>query len=348
MKIKLPFKRCWVAEAITAAGALGGAALNAYSQHRTNAVNRQQSEHAFAMQQQAIQRMNEYNSPAQQVLRMKAAGLSPSLAYGADGAMVGNQADVPAYNAIPAEAPNVGNLGTGIADAIRTGVEVRDLERRQALAVAEIAAQSFENFQAVMSGNLMAAQAQEIMSLLGYKQEEYEAGNTLKWDQVLETREHIANLKAERDEIRSRINLNEAQVKELVARTGLEETQVYAILQRLPHEILQMDAQAAFNWVQTDVGRAECAKINREISHIGFVEWQTGRDFDFQVASKVADLEFARYGYKVDIAKQLMSTLGVITGVAAMRNGQILPQQRKPSPIITPSGGKMFDQNWAQ
>lgn len=349
MRLKIDFKRFWVAEAITAAGTLAAAGINAAAQARTNAQNREQSEHAFRMQQEAIQRQNEYNSPAQQVLRMKAAGLNPALAYGADGDMTGNQSAVPAYNAIPAESPNVGNLGAGLADAIRTGVEVKDLERRQALAVAEIAAQDFRNFQAVCAGELSQAQAKETLTLLGYRVEELEAGNTLKWENVLKVREEIANLKEERKEILSRVKVNEQQVQTLAATMHLSETQVYAILQRLPHEIEQMDAEAAFAWAQEAVGRANVTKIHREVSHIGFIEWANGRDFDFNKASRVAELEFQRYGFKVGLAKQLMSTIGVITGVAAMRNNQPLPTyQRQPSPIVTPSGGSMFGQNWAQ
>lgn len=310
---------------ITAIGAVAGSAINAYSQHRTNSVNRQQAEYAFQQQMQAVNRQNEYNSPAQQVLRMKAAGLNPALAYGADGAMVGNQADVPAYNAIPAEAPNVGNVGAGIADAIRTGVEVRDLERREALAWSEICAQDVQNYLAMTAGELNEAKVKETLTLLGYKEQEYESRIELNWETLLKTREEIANLKQERKEILSRIKLNDAQVKELVARTNLSEAQVFAILERLPYEIASLDAQAAFDWCQTDVGRATVAKINREVSHIGFVEWANSRDFDFEKASKVADLEFQRYGYKVDIARQLMSTIGVLSGASAMRNGQTLP-----------------------
>lgn len=313
---------------ITALGGVASAGLNALSQARTNAVNRQQADYAFQQQQQAIQRMNEYNSPAQQIVRMKAAGLNPSLAYGADGAMVGNQADIPAYNAIPAEAPNIGNLGSAMSEAIRTGIDVEDLKIRQDLAVSEIATQGALQYQAVMQGDLNDAQKTEILRLLGYKEQDYEAGIQLKWENVLKAREEIANLKEERKEIRSRIGVNEAQVQELVTRSGLNETQIYAILSRLPHEIAAMDAQAAFDWCQTDVGRAQIAKINREISHIGFVEWSDQRDFDFDKASKVADLEFKRYEYKLDIAKQLMSTIGVVTGAAAMRRGETLPPVR--------------------
>ena len=340
----------YIAPAVGAAiasgiGAVASAGLNAASQARTNAQNRAQAEYAFRQQQAAIQRQNEYNSPVQQVLRMKAAGLNPSLAYGADGAMVGNQSEAPAYTPIPAEAPNIGNIGAGIAEAVRTGIEVKDFQRRQDLATAEIASKDWQNFLAMTQGQLNQAAAQETLTLLGYRVDSLESQTQLNWEQVLKTRQEISNLKEQKKEIQSRVCLNDAQIKELASRAGLSDTQAYAILARLPHEILQMDANAAYAWAQEAVGRAEVVKINREVSHIGFVEWQEGRNFDFQVNSKVADLEMQRYQSRVSTMNQLMNTIGLLTGAAAMRAGQPLPpsNQRHPSPIITPAG-----ESWRQ
>lgn len=337
---------------ITAVGGLASAGLNALSQARTNAVNRQQAEYAFSQQQAAIDRMNEYNSPSQQVLRMKAAGLNPSLAYGADGAMVGNQSDVPAYNPIPSEAPNIGNIGSTLADSIRTGIEVKDLERRNALAVAEIALKDAQSFQSVMNGNLSDVQRQEILTMMGYKIENLESATQLNWDNVLKARAEVAKIGDERKEIQSKCNLNEQQVKTLAAQAHLSEIQAYAILQRLPYELLQMDADTALSWVQSDVGRATFDKINREISHIGFVEWANNRDFDFNKESMVAGLEMRRYESKVNTMNHVMDNVTRIIsfgiGVNAMSNGRYVSPQRYPSPVITPAGGSMFGQNWKQ
>lgn len=337
---------------ITAVGGLASAGLNALSQARTNAVNRQQAEYAFRQQQAAIDRMNEYNSPSQQVLRMKAAGLNPSLAYGADGAMVGNQSDVPAYNPIPSEAPNIGNIGSTLADSIRTGIEVKDLERRNALAVAEIALKDAQSFQSVMNGNLSDAQRQEILTMMGYKIENLESATQLNWDNVLKARAEVAKIVDERKEIQSRCKLNEQQIKTLAAQAHLSATQAYAILQRLPYELLQMDADTALSWVQSDVGRATFDKINREISHIGFVEWANNRDFDFNKESTVAGLEMRKYESKVNTMNHVMDNMTRIIsfgiGANAMSNGRYVSPQRYPSPVITPAGGSMFGQNWKQ
>lgn len=363
MLVKLPFKRCWIAEAITAAGTIGGAAINAVMQHRTNAQNRAQADYAFQQEQMAIQRQNEYNSPAQQVLRMKAAGLNPSLAYGADGAMVGNQADVPAYNAIPAEAPNVGNIGAGIADAIRTGVEVRDLKRREDLAVAEKALKDAQSFLAIMSGLASDAQRQEILTLMGYKAENIESQTYLNYETISKVAEEVENLKESRKEIQSRVNLNEQQIKTLASQCGLNEAQAYVILQRLPHELMQMDANSALAYCQSEVGRAQIGKIAEETSAI---EWYYNLDvekfnFDknkFQIDDNYRKTVFNENrnmwlkDYRKDVGLHLMDNIGRITsfavGGSAMRNGTYYTPQRIPSPIYVPGSTSFEGQTYGR
>lgn len=314
---------------ITALGAVGGAALNAYSQHKTNAMNREQANYAFQQQQQAIQRMNEFNSPAQQVLRMKAAGLNPALAYGADGAMVGNQSEVPAYNAIPAEAPSVGNIGAGIADAVRTGIEVQDLKRRQDLATAEMALKDAQTFLAVTSGELNDATKTEILSLLGYKVANLESQTELNWESVLKTRQEISNLKASKNEILSRIGLNEEQMRLLAAQTGLTEMQAYRLVQLLPHEIANMDADTALMAMNTNLSQEQILSIDRDIMHVNFVERLENQKFDFEKGAWGVEQQKWQAEYNAGRVEHFIDTgvkifqFGV--GAAALRNGQPLP-----------------------
>lgn len=75
--------------AITAAGAVASQGYNAAAQGRLNLKNRQFAEHMYFRQREdalsdwAMQ--NEYNSPVEQMKRLKAAGLNSNLVYG-DGA----------------------------------------------------------------------------------------------------------------------------------------------------------------------------------------------------------------------------------------------------------------------
>lgn len=343
-----------LASGVTALGAVGGAALNALSQARTNAQNRSQAEYAFQQEQQAIQRQNEYNSPAQQVLRMKAAGLNPSLAYGADGAMVGNQADVPAYNAIPAEAPSVGNVGSAIADSVRTGIEVKDFERRQSLAKAEIALKDAQTFAEIMKGNLDDATRTDILSMLGYKMDLAESQLSINEQTIAESIQRVENLKKEYEEIQSRIGLNEQQIKTLAAQYHLSEAQAYAILQRLPYELLQMDANTALMYMNTDVAREEVFKIRRDVEHIGWSEEFQRRGFNLNL--KQWGIEQQKWQQEMNQNRRLhfvdglTNIMGFAIGANLMRKGMtsIGGSQRYPSPIITPSGGSAFGQSWSQ
>lgn len=68
------------------------------NQIRQNQMNRQMSELEFQQNLDMWNRANEYNSPAQQMARLKAAGLNPNLVYGGS---PGNMAvgTLPRYNA---------------------------------------------------------------------------------------------------------------------------------------------------------------------------------------------------------------------------------------------------------
>lgn len=330
-------------ELITAIGGIAGAGLNALSQHITNAQNRRQADYAFRQQQQAIQRQNEYNSPAQQVLRMKAAGLNPSLAYGADGSMVGNQADIPAYNAIPAEAPSIGNVGSTIADAIRTGVEVKDLERRQALAVADIALKDAQSFQATTSGDLNLASKEEILNLMGYKIDLMQSEINLNDINFAEVTQHIENLKAEKNEIESRINLNAQQIETLAAQAGLSSAQAYAILQRLPYEVAEMDANAAFAWQQTAVGQETVKQIARETQHIGWTEEFNRRQFNTDLKKWKVEQEKwnaeLNQNRRIHMIDSFTSLLNFVNGAMLLKGSGYLPSVGKRAPITSSHHG---------
>lgn len=330
-----------IASAIaTGIGAVASGLINAASQARTNAENRRQAEYAFERQQAAIREQNAYNSPSQQVLRMKAAGLNPSLAYGADGALVGNQSDIPAYNPIPAEAPNIGQMGSGIAEAVRTGIDVRDIERREELAKAEIAAKDWQNFLAFTQGNLNQAATKETLDLLGYKIENYESLTELNWENVLKARQEISRIKDEQKVLRSQVRLNDAQIEELAARVGLEVNEAVAILAKLPHEIQMMDAQSAFNFMQTDKGRYEIQMIGEEMSMMNFTKYMEQQKFDFEKNSwGVEQLKWQKE-YRANALHHLednvtrIISLGV--GASALRSGQSLPPR---GPVTGSYGG---------
>lgn len=308
-------------------GALGASAINAASQARTNAMNRKQAEDAFRKEQDAIREQNFYNSPSQQVVRMKSAGLNPSLAYGADGQMVGNQSEVPAYNAIPAEAPQVQSLG--IAEAAQTMLNFEDLKRKQDLAVAEIAAKDYQNFLALTQGELNQAQQKETLELLGFKMENYESITQLNWEKVLETRQNISRIRDEQKVLRKQVELTDAQIAELAERAGMEQAEAIAILAKLPHEIMNMDAQTAYSYAASAQCRETIKNLATERMHLHIVEELEQQKLDWekdktQIEAIIRGKEMQ--AHELELLQQgIMNIIGLAVGGAAMRRGDPLP-----------------------
>lgn len=273
-------------------GAIGSAALNAASQARTNAVNRQQAEDAFRKQQAAVREMNEYNSPAQQIVRLKAAGLHPSLAYGADGAMVGNQSDVPAYNPIPSEAPSVGNLGSDIMNVARYSLEAREQMNRDNLAMAEMAVKDAQTFMMYTQGHMNEAATTEMLTLLGFKEQSY-------IDQHFLAEANFAKVEQEIKESESRIDLNDAEIKHLNSMVHLNDVSAYEIMSLLPAKLRNLDADTFMKRCAAGLYHAEIAEVADKIATL-----QYNRQLDaWHAKMEKARFDRESHQYKVEYGK---------------------------------------------
>src|SRR5882672_8403832 len=82
---------------------VGGAIYNGIQNRKnvqdTIAANKQQSEYAYSQDLAMWNRQNDYNSPANQMSRFKAAGLNPNMIYGSGSGGSGNASQMPKYNA---------------------------------------------------------------------------------------------------------------------------------------------------------------------------------------------------------------------------------------------------------
>lgn len=83
---------------------IGGMIYNTAQQRRmqkkTIQANKDQAEYAYSKEVEMMNRMNDYNNPAAQMERLKAAGLNPNMVYGqGSGGAAGNQSSIPKYNA---------------------------------------------------------------------------------------------------------------------------------------------------------------------------------------------------------------------------------------------------------
>ena len=335
------------AAAIGVIGTLGSSAINAASQARTNAVNKRMAEDAYSREQNAIREMNVYNSPSMQVARLKAAGLSPSMAYGANGEAVGNQSSIPAFNPIPAEAPRSGDLGAPFMDAARLGLETREQLNRDNLAIAELAVKDAQSFMMVTAGNLNTAQAEEVVELLGYKKQDYE----FKW---IMDEANYNKIQQDISESVSRVNLNEKQIEELDSLINLNDVKAHEILALLPHEIAQMDASAFMASAQAGLFQAEIGEVAEKVATLQYNRQLEHWDRQFQASKFAWEKNKWQKEMKIQIEQQhadrVTSIFRVIIGGAAIRRGlsPTMSNQRQPSPVITPSGGQMFGQNWTQ
>lgn len=245
------------------AGTLISGAINAAAQAHTNAQNRQQADEAYRRQQAAIREMNQYNTPANQVARLKAAGLSPTLAYGGNGEAVGNQSDIPEYNPIPAESPRVPDMGAAYLEASRYGLEAREQLNRDNLAIAELALKSAESFMYTTSAGLNQAQSEEIVRLLGFKEQQYINEQVLSEARYAEIMQNI-------DESRSRIDLNDAEISRINSLVNLQDVQGVEILSLLPARLRNLDANTAMNMAQAGLLTAEVNEVSEKIATLQF------------------------------------------------------------------------------
>lgn len=84
-------------------GVTAGTALyNAYDKRRTEKENREESKRIYLQERQDslddFNRANEYNSPRQQMIRLREAGLNPNLVYASGANMPSAKIDTPSRN----------------------------------------------------------------------------------------------------------------------------------------------------------------------------------------------------------------------------------------------------------
>lgn len=312
-----------IAAGITAAGGVLSSGINAAMQKRANASNKQMADEAYYRQLEAIKQQNAYNSPANQVVRMKAAGLNPSLAYGADGAMVGEQSSLPEYSPIPSESPRLGDMAQQFASAVSAGISVRQQETYDRLAESEIASNDANAFLAYLNGERTAADLEFFYDTWDYRIEEYDLRNEETFRNIQSIIQNIA-------ESKSRISVNEEQVKNLASLTSLNDAEVKRIFEMLPHEIANMDADTALKWMQTREG-AERIKLiaaetllTRQNLDIGWMHAiNEGRSVDVSEASLELQRDWREHEKAIDwvntgvgIVKDITQT---VIGLTLMR-----------------------------
>lgn len=251
-------------------GALIGGAISAATSligtRMTNEARKREAEYAYKKQQEAVDKQNAYNSPAAQVGRLAASGLNPNLVYGANGQVTGEQTSTPEYTPAPLDNP-VGQLGQVGSDIINSTIGLKDLRNKTALTAAQIATENSEAYRNWMMGDKTAAEEQTILETLGFNRE--------MWPKQLEGQDLENALKKvkidltqdERQEIQSKIGLNNAQITRLAVENGVSVTNCYIALQKLAPEIAYIKAQTQKTGVDALKIIAETDFIKKKIAN---------------------------------------------------------------------------------
>lgn len=119
---------------IGALGGVFGSLFGKKSQDDTNKASMELAEYQYSKNLEMWNRQNAYNTPANQVKRIKAAGLNPALLYGS-GTVANTASDAPKYEAPNLRAyTNFGDLGASYLSQIPLQVaQVRNLDANSAL-----------------------------------------------------------------------------------------------------------------------------------------------------------------------------------------------------------------------
>ena len=119
---------------IGALGGVFGSLFGKKSQDDTNKASMELAEYQYSKNLEMWNRQNAYNTPSNQVKRIKAAGLNPALLYGS-GSVANTASDAPKYEAPKLRAyTNFGDLGASYLSQIPLQVaQVRNLDANSAL-----------------------------------------------------------------------------------------------------------------------------------------------------------------------------------------------------------------------
>ena len=242
-------------EILTGAGSLFGSIGNAlWGQAQSKDLMRYQA----ALNQQAVDRQNVYNSPAQQMERLRQAGLNPNLVYG--NGVDGNQSS----------APNVGmanrdpRFDSGLMDAVNTFFKRRQLENETNVSNAN-SQLALANSALAQSKNIQAMQQIALTDkTFNFQVDKAKADldHTLQSIRESHSRESL-NV--------SNVSLNASRANEIQENIKLIQAKIATELIRpdeLRAKIYEMETRGDLNQAQIGVARSLEALNNEKISQV--------------------------------------------------------------------------------
>ena len=296
------------AAAVLASGITAGA--NLFSQVHTNAMNLRSEEDARIYNERMQREMNWYNSPFEQVQRLRAAGLNPALAYGADGEVTGNQSGPVVGNPVVYQAPQADYSGV-----INAAVALREQENRNKVADAEVALKDAYTLTEALKQDKYRVDTEtgrenlrQLVAFFNPRLENLMADTAVKYSQ-----EDLN--KMEKDFKATRIKVSESELKNLDARTR-------QIIETLPYTVKQMSAETGYLYMQSkkcaqDIEYAWqylCNDTNRARSYADSVGLDF-KKFDFQKQAWSLDQQRQLLELKAHFFTDNLRTIGnIVTG----------------------------------
>lgn len=258
MRLSITFKRAWVGELIGGAISAGAGLL---TQHLANQRNKAETELAYQRNRQMIQEQNEFNSPASQVSRLQAAGLNPNLAYGADGALVGNQESSAEYD--PAQYEPGFRSGTADPSAmIDSIVGIKEQIAQRDLADSQILLNGTRRELEASGIKVNEANARATLELLGLQKDYHRIHNDVERatrDNLIKTgreiEQRIVNLIADEQVLKEQYGLTRAQALHMNTQSLIA--------------MLLYPGQDELNKASAAERRAMAAKAYEEMSYLG-------------------------------------------------------------------------------
>lgn len=250
----VPFARFIAAETATLIGGAITAAAGLASNHMANRARKEESELAYHRAQMERDKQNAYNSPAEQVSRLRAAGLNPNNAYGAEGALTGNQESVPEYSPSDIQSP----IAPGTADAssmIDSLVGLREQRNKNVLAESQLLLNGTDMELKQSGVRINDANAKVALELLDldkeFKSIQIEVSKASKDEIENRSKEIIQRI----EESKSKVRLNDAQ-KESFSVQSLIALALYP-------------SQEEFTRASASERRAMASKVYKESEYIG-------------------------------------------------------------------------------
>lgn len=290
------FQREPVTAATLIAGASSavGAGANAYAQGKMNNKTREYNKWAMKQQREWAlsdwERQNLYNSPAQQMQRLREAGLNPHLIYA--GGQPTNAATAVDSTNINSWNPSTPNIGAMLTDPVNSYLETRKFTAQQKLldaqtfkALTEAQTKEFDLDQKKLLAETQASLLREILT--GKKIE-----NTLNADENIR-RNLMTSSNLSEAAGRMAKNLTDIQLNEMMERKGNEEIKnITQMRKKVQAEINNLNKDGIIKDFEISLNKAGFTKSDPVYFRLGKVvlEGLLGIDVSEQIKSLSEEL----------------------------------------------------------